>query len=97
MTFDLEGAKRERGRHVTYICVMGFLQSYLRLPRYQRVLLGLAGIAVGWYGPDLMSQLFFVKDRSKKQEIGVPSSSADHVIQSDTNVKKLRSSSSVRS
>ena len=79
---------------------MGFLQSYLRLPRYQRVLLGLAGISVGWYGPDLMSQLFAVKDRSKKQEVGgaaVPDSSTDHVIQSDTNVKKLPSSSSVRS
>lgn len=37
---------------------MGFLQSYLSLPRYQRVLLGLTGVAVGWYGPDLMSKLF---------------------------------------
>lgn len=37
---------------------MGFLQSYLRLPRYQRVLLGLSGVALGWFGPDLMSKLF---------------------------------------
>ena len=38
--------------------VMGFLESYLRLPRYQRVLLGLAGIVVGWYGPSWMNYLF---------------------------------------
>lgn len=37
---------------------MGFLESYLRLPRYQRVLLGLVGVTVGWYGPSLMQYLF---------------------------------------
>ena len=37
---------------------MGFLESYLRLPRYQRVLLGLVGITVGWYGPSFMQYLF---------------------------------------
>ena len=37
---------------------MSFLQSYLRLPRYQRALLGLAGVFVGWYGPSWMSHLF---------------------------------------
>lgn len=34
------------------------LQSYLRLPRYQRVLIGVAGLALGWYGPSLMTYLF---------------------------------------
>ena len=37
---------------------MGFLESYLRLPRYQRVLIGLTGITVGWYGPSFMQYLF---------------------------------------
>ncbi len=37
---------------------MGFLQSYLNLPRYQRVLLGLSGVAIGWYGPSIMNYLF---------------------------------------
>ena len=37
---------------------MGFLNSYLRLPRYQRILLGVAGIAIGWYGPSAMNYLF---------------------------------------
>lgn len=37
---------------------MSFVKSYLRLPRYQRVLLGLAGVVVGWYGPSWMSRLF---------------------------------------
>lgn len=41
---------------------MGFLRSYLSLPRYQRVLIGLVGVAVGWYGPDFMSSLFLRKD-----------------------------------
>ena len=48
---------------------MGFLESYLRLPRYQRVLLGLVGITVGWYGPSLMQYLFLdpgvLKGRSR--------------------------------
>ena len=48
----LYGTKRE----ITH--AMGFLESYLRLPRYQRVLLGLAGIAIGWYGPSWMNYLF---------------------------------------
>ena len=42
---------------VLNIC-MGFLDSYLRLPRYQRVLLGLAGVTLGWYGPSLMQYIF---------------------------------------
>ena len=37
---------------------MGFLDSYRRLPRYQRVLLGLVGITVGWCGPSFMQYLF---------------------------------------
>ncbi len=37
---------------------MGFLESYRRLPKYQRILLGVAGIALGWYGPNLMTYLF---------------------------------------
>ncbi len=37
---------------------MGFLQSYLRLPKYQRILLGLAGASLGWYGPRLMNYIF---------------------------------------
>ena len=36
---------------------MAFLESYLRLPRWQRVLLGVAGVVVGWYGPSLMTRL----------------------------------------
>ena len=55
---------------------MGFLQSYLRLPRYQRVLLGLVGVAVGWYGPELMSQLFLrdakTNTRVKAGDCGTP-------------------------
>ncbi len=42
-------------------CLMGFLESYRRLPRYQRVLLGLVGIGVGWYGPTIMSYLLNVQ------------------------------------
>ena len=57
---------------------MGFLESYLRLPRYQRVVLGLAGVALGWYGPSLMQYLFeephgllrFNKRRAKEQLVG---------------------------
>ena len=37
---------------------MGFLESYRRLPRYQRILLGLTGVVVGWYGPSVMHYLF---------------------------------------
>lgn len=43
---------------------MGFLQSYLRLPKYQRILLGVSGIALGWYGPSLMSYLFLSHEDS---------------------------------
>ena len=39
---------------------MAFLESYLRLPRWQRVLLGIAGVVVGWYGPSLMTRLSHV-------------------------------------
>lgn len=37
---------------------MGFWDSYKRLPKYQRVLLGVSGIVVGWYGPTWMNYLF---------------------------------------
>ena len=37
---------------------MGFLQSYRRLSRPQRVTLGLLGVAIGWYGPSFMNYLF---------------------------------------
>jgi hypothetical protein len=57
---------------------MGFLQSYLRLPRYQRVLLGLVGIGVGWYGPTFMNYLFL--DDSQKNESGVKVSAADKAL-----------------
>lgn len=40
---------------------MGFVQSYLRLPRYQRVVLGVVGLSLGWYGPSLMTH-FFLSD-----------------------------------
>lgn len=43
---------------------MGFVQSYLKLPRYQRILLGLTGIAIGWYGPTLMTFLFLKEDKN---------------------------------
>ena len=46
---------------------MGFWESYLRLPRYQRVLLGLAGVAVGWYGPDFMSYVLAQGGKSNTQ------------------------------
>lgn len=46
-----------KGQSATSSC-MGFLQSYFRLPRYQRVVLGLAGVALGLYGPTLMSYVF---------------------------------------
>lgn len=52
---------------------MGFLQSYLRLPRYQRILIGLVGVAIGWYGPDFMTYLF-IRERAKTE-----SSSGAHV------------------
>ena len=45
---------------------MGFLQSYLSLPRYQRVVIGLAGVAVGWYGPELMSKLFLREGKARE-------------------------------
>lgn len=57
---------------------MGFLQSYLRLPRYQRVLLGVTGVALGWFGPDLMSKLFLSggkKSADPTTETATPSSS----------------------
>ena len=37
---------------------MGFLDSYRRLSRVQRVALGVCGIVVGWYGPSWMSYVF---------------------------------------
>jgi hypothetical protein len=43
---------------------MGFLKSYLSLPRYQRVLIGLVGAGIGWYGPYLMDTLFLSNDVS---------------------------------
>lgn len=54
---------------------MGFLQSYLRLPRYQRVVLGLVGIGVGWYGPSAMNYLFV--DAAPKEEADRSVSSAN--------------------
>ncbi len=34
------------------------VQHYKRLPRYQKVLLGVVGIVLGWYGPFLMNYAF---------------------------------------
>lgn len=48
---------------------MGFLQSYLRLPRYQRIVLGLTGIALGWYGPKLMGFFFLSDDSSEDKDL----------------------------
>ncbi len=46
---------------------MGFLASYRRLPRYQRVLLGLTGVVIGWCGPSIMSNLFKVPQVEEKK------------------------------
>lgn len=37
---------------------MGFIQSYFRLPRYQKIVIGLLGITVGLCGPSVMDYLF---------------------------------------
>jgi len=46
---------------------MGILQSYLNLPRYQRIILGVGGVALGWYGPNIMTYLFIRKEAEKKE------------------------------
>lgn len=38
--------------------LMGFWSSYKRLPRSQRLLIGISGIIIGWYGPSWMNYLF---------------------------------------
>lgn len=70
---------------------MGFLRSYLSLPRYQRVLIGLVGVAVGWYGPDFMSSLFLREDEvaaAAGKTRGVISGSGAHVTHSTAAANK---------
>ena len=59
-----------RGAGVRWEARMGFLQSYLRLPRWQRVLLGVSGVVVGLYGPSLLSRLSQVYLREKEEASG---------------------------
>lgn len=54
-----------RRRIIGIVGPMGFVRSYLQLPRYQRVLIGCIGIAVGWYGPTAMSYLLLELPASK--------------------------------
>lgn len=54
-------------KYIHSLC-MGFLQSYLRLPRYQRVVLGLAGVALGWYGPTLMGFMFLKGEKNTESD-----------------------------
>ena len=49
-------AREELEEHSYFGC-MGFWSSYKRLPRSQRILLGLTGIVIGWYGPSWMTYL----------------------------------------
>lgn len=63
-------------RRLATLPQMGFLKSYLSLPRYQRVLLGVVGVAVGWYGPNLMSALFIGGQESTQPR---RADSEDHV------------------
>ena len=55
----------QRHRIIGIVGRMGFVRSYLQLPRYQRILIGCIGIAVGWYGPTVMSYLFLEVPASK--------------------------------
>ena len=63
---------------VHFRLVMGFVESYLGLPRYQRIILGLVGIGVGWYGPTFMNYLFL--DESQKNKSGMKVSTADKTV-----------------
>lgn len=53
---------------------MGFWSSYKRLPRYQRVFIGVSGMLIGWYGPSWMSYLFIEPGVLRRQEAPPPSS-----------------------
>lgn len=52
---------------------MGFLQSYRRLSRNQKVIIGLLGVVIGWYGPSVMSYIFLesgtLKEESKPRPL----------------------------
>lgn len=43
------------------------LASYRRLSKAQKIILGLSGIVIGWYGPSVMSRLFLVSERAQEQ------------------------------
>ena len=55
---------------------MGFLASYKRLPRGQRILLGLTAMVIGWYGPSWMSYLFLESKLAGSPKI-LPNSETD--------------------
>ena len=61
---------------------MGFLDSYRRLSRRQRVFLGICGVLIGWYGPSWMTYVFLGSGSEKentpsvRQQRGQQSSTA---------------------
>ena len=47
---------------------MTFLQSYRRLTKAQRIVLGLCGIIVGWYGPRVVCKILSVEETQKTEK-----------------------------
>lgn len=41
------------------------LSSYRRLSKAHKIILGLCGIVVGWYGPSVMSRLVLGSERAQ--------------------------------
>ena len=44
---------------------MSVLSSYRRLSKAQKIILGICGIVVGWYGPSVMSRLVLGSERAQ--------------------------------
>ena len=49
---------------------MSVLDSYRRLSKAQKVILGICGVLIGWYGPSVMSRLFLAPERAQEQQKG---------------------------
>ena len=47
---------------------MSVLDSYRRLSKAQKVVIGICGVLIGWYGPSVMSRLFLVPERAQEQQ-----------------------------
>lgn len=51
--------------------MVGLWQSYKRLPRKQRIIMGLFGMTVGLFGPQVMSLLMQVEEENKGETVEI--------------------------